>query len=320
MANASGFTVASNEHLIRQNLYSAQLKQLVMDDLFAMQFVRVLTDFPDGNTFNVPSLGEADTNNYVEGQAIKYNRLDTGNYTFAFDTYVYSAHSISEKFKRDSFWSSDVNSAILPREHRAIMERVEVDILSKAPAGQTAGNLNTINGGDHRWVGSGTNETISVADFFKARLSLRKANMPMQRLIAIVDPTTAYTLETQTNTLNGLSPMPMYERILQEGLVTGLNFAFSFAGFDVYVSNYLPNGFSETINGRTVTVGVANLFFSAAGGDMNPWLGGFRQTPTVFTEFNKDLQQTEFLTISEWGWAMYRPENMVVVLTDTDQV
>ena len=50
---ASGFTVATNEHLIRSNLWSRQIKELLLDDLMAMRFVRLLTDFPDGTTINV---------------------------------------------------------------------------------------------------------------------------------------------------------------------------------------------------------------------------------------------------------------------------
>jgi hypothetical protein len=30
------------------------------------------------------------------------------------------------------------------------------------------------------------------------------------------------------------------------------------------------------------------MLFSAAGGDLNPVIGGFRQMPTVYSEFNKD--------------------------------
>jgi hypothetical protein len=37
--------------------------------------------------------------------------------------------------------------------------------------------------------------------------------------------------------------------------------------------------------------------------------------PTVYSEFNKDLQQEEYLTICEYGFKLYRPENMVIILT-----
>jgi hypothetical protein len=65
---------------------------------------------------------------------------------------------------------------------------------------------------------------------------------------------------------------------------------------------------------------VANYFFSAAPGDTMPFIGGFRQMPTVYSEFNKDLQQEEYLTIAEFGFKLYRPENLVTVLTNTSVV
>lgn len=315
---ATGFTVATDQgHLIRSNLYSRQLRELLLDDLFAMRFVKVLTEFPDGTTFNIPSLGEAETQNFVEGQTIRYNRMDTGNFTFSFDTYKYSASSMSEKFKRDSFWSSDVMAAFLPRQHRALMEAVEADVLAKGPDGQTASDLNTINSADHRWVAAGDNETLTVKDFFRAQYALTKAQVPLTNLVAILDPTAAYTLQTQTNAVNLLTPMPMYEDVLKNNIMTGFRFRYNFAGFDCYVSNYLKSSISETIDSRTVTSGVANLFFSAAPGDTLPIIGGFRQQPTVHSRFDMDTQEDRYLTIAEWGFKLYRPENMVVVLSDT---
>lgn len=317
---ASGHTVANNEHLIHTDIWSKQLRKNLTDDLFALRFVNVLTEFPHGTTFHIPSLGEAETNDFAEGQAIRYTKLDTGDFTFEFDQYVYSAHSISAKFQRDSFYADRVIAAFVPEQHRAIMKRVEARIFNRFNAGQTASDLNTINEAAHRWVGSGPNESIAIEDFFRARYALTKANVPLNNLVAILDPTTAFTLETQANTMNLLSPMPIAANMVENGLVSGFQFRYSFAGFDVYQSNYLPRAIAETIDGRTTTTGVANLFFNATPGDMAPIIGGFRQMPTVQHEWNKDLQQDEYLTIAEFGFAMSRPENAVVVLTDTDVV
>jgi len=317
---SSGFTVGSNEHLIRSNVWQRQLKELLLDDLFAMQFVRILTDFPDGTTLNIPSIGEAETADFVEGQAIKYNRMDTGNFQFSFDQYKYSAHSVSEKFKRDSYYASDVVSSFVPLQHRALMEAVETRVFERGNSGQTASSLNTINGGNHRFVASGTGETLTKNDFARAWYALKKANVPMTNLTAVVDPSVAYAFMTETNLVNLMSPNPQWAPIVNSGLVTGMKFVFNIFGFDVYVSNYLPTGIVETINGLSVTVGVANQFFSAAPGDIKPIIGGFRQMPTVHSEFNKDLQQEEFLTIAEYGFKLYRPENLVIILSDTDQI
>lgn len=316
----TGFSVAGNDHLIRSNLWSSQLKQLLLDDLMGMRFVKVLTEFPDGTTFNIPSVGEAETRDYAEGQAIKYDRMDTGNYTFSWDQYKYAANAVTNKFKRDSFYAETVVSSFVPKQHRALMEAVETRILSRIPEGQTASNVNAINGADHRWVGSGTNEVMAPVDFAKARYALTKANVPTTNLVAIVDPSVTYALQTQANIVNALSPMPMNESIFKEGLVTGTRFRFNVFGFDVYESNYLKRDISETVDGLTVTTGVANLFFSAAPGDTLPIIGGFKQMPTVESSYNKDLQQEEYLTIAEYGFKVYRPENAIVVLTDTDQV
>ncbi len=307
----------NNQNFIINDLYSRQLKELLLDDLNAMKFVRILQDFPHGFVFNIPSLGEAETQDYNEGMAIKYTAMDSGNFQFSFDTYKYSATSVSEKFKRDSYWSDTVVAAFLPRQHRALMEAVEVNIFAKANSGQTASNLNTINGAAHRYVASGTSGAITYADFARAQYALTKANVPLTNLCAVVDPSVAYTLATQANMVNLMTPQAMGESIISAGAVTGFKFRFNIFGFDIYVSNYLPSGISETINSVSVTDGVTNFFFSAAPGDTLPWVGAFRQMPTVYQEFNKDLQQTEYLTIAEWGFKLYRPENLITILTST---
>jgi hypothetical protein len=316
----AGFMDSNTQFLIRSQLWSRQIKELLLDELNAMKFVRIISDFPDGYLINIPSIGEAEVQPFTEGQAIKYNSLDTGNFTFQFDQYMYSAHAISEKFKRDSYYSSDVIAAFVPREHRAIMEAVETRILAQASNGQVAGNTNQINSADHRWVGSGTSGAMTFQDFARAHYALVKANVPLTNLCAIVDPSVAYTLQTQSNVVNLLSPMPMWEGVIKDGLVSGFKFRFNLYGFDIYVSNYLPQITSETISSVSVTNGVANYFFSAAPGDTLPWVGAFRQMPTVYSEFNKDLQQEEYLTISEYGFKLYRPENMVTILTNTTVV
>ncbi len=320
----AGFMDANTNFLLRTNLWSRQIKELLLDELNAMRFVRIISDFPDGQTLNIPSIGEAETADFTEGQAIKYNAMDTGNFTFTFDQYKYSANAISEKFKRDSFYSQDVIAAFVPRQHRALMEAVETNILAKGNAGQTASSENIINLAPHRWVGTGSGSAITFADFAAVDYSLTKANVPLVNKIAILDPSAIFTLQTQTNSVNVLSPMPMWETVIQQGAVSGFKFRFNIYGYDIYQSNYLPQIASETITrggqALSVTNGVANYFFSAAPGDTMPWVGAFRQLPTVYSEFNKDLQQEEYLTIAEYGFKLYRPENFVTILTNTTVV
>ena len=99
----AGFTSAGNQHLVRSQLWSRQIKELLLDDLIAMKWVRIISDFPDGYLINIPSIGEAETADFNENMAVKYHAMDTGNFTFNFDNYKNSANAISKKFKRDSF-------------------------------------------------------------------------------------------------------------------------------------------------------------------------------------------------------------------------
>ncbi len=319
----AGFEVNTNEHLIRSSLWSSQLKTLLLDELFAMKYVRQL-DVPadaGSSTFNIPSMGEAQVDTFVEGARVKYNKFDTGNYTFTFDQYKYSANSISEKFKRVSFYSAEVISAFLPRQHRAIMVDYETRILSVANSGQTSGSQNQINGTDHRWVAQGTSNVIALKDFAKAQYSLKRANVPLTNLVAIVHPSVVYTLQTLTNVTNLLSPMARWEPMVSNVTPTGMKFEMNLYGFDIYSSNYLPDSISETVNSVSVSNGAANYLFSAASGDVLPWVGAWRQHPTVYSEFNKDSQETEYMTICEYGvQGDYRPENLIVILNDTTQI
>jgi hypothetical protein len=314
----SGMSYAGNEHLVRSNLWSNQVKEVLLDELFAMKYVDMITDFPDGDTLNIPSIGQAEIQDYVEGQAVKYTGMDTGNFTFTINRYKSSATYITERLKQDSMYMSRLVSNFVPSQSRAITKAMEVDILDLGPTAQTSSNVNSINGADHRWVGAGTGETMAAQDFAKAKFALQKANVPMTNLVAIVDPSVEYALSTLTN-LTNMSNNPRWEGIVSSGISTGMKFLVNIYGFDVYVSQNLKSGIAETISGRTTTTGVANLFFSATQ-DVLPFVGSVRQPPKVDSEFNKDLQREEYITTCRYGFKLFRPENMVVVLTDDNQV
>ena len=315
----SGFSVNSNDHLIRSNIWSSQLKEVFDAELLGMKWVDLISDFPDGDTLNIPSIGQAEVLDYAEGQAIKYTAMDTGNFTFSIDQYKSSATYIYNKYKQDMFYMSRLVSSFVPKQNRAIQAAMEAKILAVGPDAQTSANTNAINGASHRWIGQGTNETMSVLDFAKAKYALQKANVPMTNLVAIVDPSVEYAINSITN-ISNLSDNPRWEGIITSGMASGMRFVKNIYGFDVYVSQFLKvNSSSEQIGTPTASAGVNNLFFSAAP-DALPIVGAIRQAPKVDSEYNKDLQRDEYVTTCRYGFKLFRPENMVVVVTDTDQV
>ena len=46
------FTTSTNSHLIRSNIWSPILKDVLEDELMGTRYVRMLEGFPDGDTFN----------------------------------------------------------------------------------------------------------------------------------------------------------------------------------------------------------------------------------------------------------------------------
>jgi hypothetical protein len=309
----SGFATNTTDHLIRSNLWTTDLKDVLEGELLGLGFVKMLTEFPDGDTLNIPSIGQAEVLDYVEGQAIRYTAMDTGNFTFTIDQYKSSATYITNKMKQDSYVMNQLVSAFVPKQSRALMVAMENLLMSIGPDAQTVSSLNQINGASHRFVGSGTSGKIALADFARAKYALDKAFVPSTNRIAIVDPSVEHELNTLTN-LVSVQNNAMWEGIITSGLSTGMRFIRNIYGFDVYVSNYLKGGYTETINAVSVTNGVANVFFSAAP-DVLPFVGHIRQSPKVDSEYNKDLQRDEYVTTCRYGFKLFRPENMVVILT-----
>ena len=305
-------------HLIRSEVWSSQLKEVLEDELQGQGYVNWMNEFPDGTTFTIPSIGQAQTDDYVENDAVQYRALDTGEFQFSVNKYKSSGHYITNKAKQDMYYMNQLVSSFVPKQARAIMETLETDIMALS-ASQTASSSNSINGASHRFVGTGTNEVITVADFAKARFSLKKANVPDRNLIAIVDPSVEFEMNNITNITN-VSNNPRWEGVIASGIASGMSFLANIYGFDVYTSNYLADA-NEQIDsaGATTAAGKANMFFSADSSVL-PFVGAWRQMPQVDSEYNKDYQREEYVTTARYGVALYRPENLVCVLTDTDQV
>jgi HK97 family phage major capsid protein len=322
----AGMNTTNGALLIRSELWSNQLKDVLTDELMAQQHVDWIS-FPDGDTLTIPSMGDLDVNDYAEDTAVQYTALATGEFQFSITEYLSSATYITMKQRQDSMYAARLEASFVPKQARAIQVRLEGDILDQGqpgtPNGQTSADLNNINGAAHRWVGGDTansNKTIGFKDFAKALYSLKKANIPQQNLVAIVDPSVEYHFNTLSQTLD-VTYNPMWTGIVSDSVATGMRFSRNIYGFDVYVSQHLPViTAGETIDSvASGTNAVANLFFSASS-DLKPFIGAWRQTPRVDAEFNKDFQREEYMTTCRYGVKLYRPENFITVLSSTDVI
>jgi hypothetical protein len=313
-------TTSNTTFLQRAQVYSSELKEILRDEMMAQRYVRMLDGFPDGNTFNIPSIGQAQVDNYTEDSAVTYRPLDTGNFTFSVDKYLSSATYMTKKAEQDTFYSSELMSRFVPEQERAIMEHFETTTLAAPEAGVSANSNEAINSISMRIGSTQTGEVMGLKEFAYARYALKKQNVPDSNLVAIVDPSVEYTLNTLSNLVN-VSNNPRFEGLVREGIATGMRFIANVYGFDVYCSNFLPtatdNALPDLAAGNqdySSTNGVVNLFFSADQ-SVNPFVGAFRQQPQVDYDYNKDHQRHEFVTTARYGVKLYRPENMVRVVT-----
>ena len=314
----AGMTTGNMEHLIRSELWSSELKEILKDEMMAQQYVRMLDGFPDGDQFTIPSIGQAQVDEYDENEEIVFRPMDTGEFNFSITEYLSSGTYITEKAMQDSFYSQQLVSRFLPEQERAIMAHFETTTLAAAEAGVSANSNELIDGVEHRWAAGGTGGDITVQDFARARYALKKANVPDTNLVAIVDPSVEYTLNTLSN-LVSVSDNPRWEGIVADGIATGMKFVKNVYGFDVYTSNYLKDvtdGALDTADDTDVdfssTNGKANLFFSAAPTVM-PFVGAWRQPPKVDYEWQPTRQRHAYMTTARYGVKKFRPENLVVI-------
>ena len=319
----AGQVTANSSNIIRAQVYEQQLKDILRDNLFANNWVENLDGFPDGTTFNIASVGDASVDDYVEDDDVIIRPLSTGNFTFTITEYLSSGLSMTKKLMQDSWQSERVMAEFVPKESRAIMEHYETQTLARPETilGASANGQYTINGAHHRMAG-GNSGAIELTDFAYALHALKKANVPAVNLVAIVDPSVEYNLNTITNLVN-VSTNPMWEGIITQGIGgTSLRFVKNIYGFDVYTSNYLPDVTDSALperDGSTTkdyssTAGKANYFFSAAQ-DVLPLVGAWRQEPEVDYKYNQDKQRHEFITTARYGVKLFRPENMISIAT-----
>ena len=303
-------------NLVRAELWSAELKDVLQEQLMGTKYVRMLNGFPDGNQFTIPSVGELPMRETAELTPVVYDAMDTGEFNFTIDRYVESATYITDKAKQDSYYAQQLIGMFPTKMRRALDENLETSVFSLANT-QTANNLNTINGAAHRFVASGSSNTVlSLDDFAKAKYALDKAQAGGTR-VAIIDASQEYVF----NTLVGAQAFinnPQFQGIVNGGFVnevTGMRFIRSFFGFDVYVSNFLATPTDTTINSVSVPATPVTNIFMSVGGDLTPFVGAYRQMPRVEYERNKDLRRDEYVMNARFGLKLYRPECLVSVIS-----
>jgi hypothetical protein len=305
----------NNSSLIRTNIWANEIKDVLQEELQLDAHVRWITEFPDGDTLNIPTLSEMTVRNYQEGAQITLDDPVTGNFTLTIDKYYQSGFKIPEKFRQDAFYVSQAESNFVGKLTRALMEQKESDIAHLQDS-QTASNANTINGVDHRYCGTGTDESMVLADIQKAKLALDKASVPASGRRMFIDPITTYNLQQTSNVI--MQTVYGSNEFLKEGM-SGTRQVGRFAGFDLFESLFLDVVASESITATAPNSG-ALTSNSTSHANMacafEAFIGAMRAMPDMNNWYDNNTRSDVYHVTMRYGIKLYRPESLVVVLSD----
>lgn len=321
----SGNTTANTSALRRAQVYSDMILDTIHDDFLPEGIHRDVTDFQDGDTLYITTFGDVVLRDLTEDEDTPVDALDSGQITLTITEHVGSGLYMTDKVKQDSNKAAQFDAAFVPKQLRAIKERYETDLLAAFPDSQTAANANDINGYAHRYIASGSNQTLDLDDIVYLKLVFDKSFLPDQGRILIVDGVVEATLNRLPNIVNA-SNNPMWQGVIESGFGKNMRFVKNIFGFDIFISNRLEQISSEAVDtsgiivpapssSTTVTTGVANVALSV-GDDMNtPIMGAWRQQPATEPYRNVRKRRDEFYTTARWGFGVQRAQAGVTLLT-----
>jgi len=325
-------TTWGSTHLQRNEIFSAQMKDMLRDELIAAQFVRTLSDIPSDSIrteLKINSIGTLEVSDWNESVSLPGQRMDTGQFTFNINEFKGVKVPFTDHFFETSFQANEVLSQTPVEMKRAHDEYYETAVM-KLANDQTNNASNLINGAKHRFVGGGNGtdlplNALTLEDFSYARYSLQKANVPMAGMVCVVGPEQEHIINTLTNIVN-VSNNPMWEGIITSGIgdMTGTRFLRNIYGFDIYVSNRLANTSADeaaltTYDDSSVidTTGYqANMFFSMASDMTKPFVGAVGRAPRMVSWRDEDIETEYHQLTTSFGLGLYRPEALITVLTN----
>ena len=325
--SAAGQTTAISRALTRREVYSDIILDELKDDFLPEGMTRDMTEFTDGSTLFVATMGEVVLKELGEGIETPVTKIDSGEITLRITEHEGTAIAITDEVREDAMKMRQLDAMAPTKMLRAIKESYETKMLNTGEVGQVQGDANAINGYAHRFVAPGAGNRLDAATFAYVKLSMQKALTPDSGIIGIIDPIDEYYLNLNTN-ITAFSDNPQVRGIVETGFAKNYRFVRNFYGIDLYVANRLPRITSETINaaadggiapeGQTspgsVTNGHACVFMNVTDDDLMPFMHAWRRTPDVEYDRNVSLRQDEYHLSARYGFGIQRPQSLVTVL------
>lgn len=316
-------TTANTTAFIEATQYSQFILMNLHDGLLPTTFYRNVSDFGAGTTLNIKTIGAATIQEITENEDITYNPIDTGTVQLSITDYVGDGWYITDVLRQDGTQIEALHAARGQEAVRAIQENFETRFFVVLNAAQTAGDPNNINGFKHRFLASGTNETLTEADLIDMALSFDKANVPMNGRIGIIDPVSAAAFAKRaqlTADYNIAASSPLFQSLVKDGFAKEHKFVTSLYGWDLWTSNRLPRLASGAAIDGTATApaegGVVNIFMCVADDNCCPGMVAWRQPPKVEAGRDRSKKRDEFDHTARWGVGVQRLDSLGVIVTN----
>lgn len=317
---AGSQAVTNTRAFIEAEQYSQFILRTLHDGLLPENFWRDVGDFGSGETLNIKTIGRTTLQEVTDEAPPIYNPIETGEVNLTITDYVGDAWAVKDTLREDGAQIETLMMARGEEATRAIQENFETRAFETLNAAQAPADENVINGFSHRFVATGTNQTLELKDLINMRLAFDKANVPAGMRIFVVDPVVAATMETKFQGSYNVDSNPQLQDVLQGGFAAEHRFVMNLFGWNILTSNRLPRVESETIDGVTVTEGVANIAMSILDDQHTPLMAAWRRQPRVEPGRNKDLQQDEFFATARYGLGPQRVDTLGVILTSATDV
>lgn len=308
-------TSQSNRTFVEAEIQSDFILRNLHDGLLPAAFWRDVTDFGRGDSIRIPSIGEAEVQELAEDAPFVYNPIETGAVYLQITDFFGDAYYVTDKMRQDGTNVDALLEARAQESTRAMQEHVETRSFETLNAAQTATDLNEVNGFKHRFVASGTNQTIELQDLIDLRLSFDKAQVPSGGRVGFVDPVVGATLETKFQGVYNVDSNPIMQTLLNEGYMKDHRAYMDIFGWLIIGSNRLPEIAAETIDSVALTDGVANIFMCVADDNCKSLMIAWRQQPMTEGERNKDRKRDEYVSSSRMGFGVQRLDTLGVILT-----
>ena len=303
---------------IHATQYSTFISENLPTVLLPEQFYRNVSDFGEGTTLNIKTVGAATLTEVSEDQAAEYRAIETGNVQLTINNYKGAAWFISDELREDGAQIAAMEAMYAQDATRQIANAFETSYLAALAASQTDVNANTVNGWAHRITGSGTAERIALQDLNEMQVAFDKANVPVQGRIGIVDPVVAGQLNALASATIGVDRNAHFQMQLEKGFQGNHRFIMNLFGFDIYVSNLLPDAAIGAGDGSTTltTAGKSNIFMSILDDNYKPGMCAWRRMPKTEGDRDMDLYQDKYRVSARYGCGVQRDDTLGVILTN----